>query len=136
MSPDETHQRAVRIKPLVGMLMMPPAHRDPTDRRILQGATAEHGEGMFKPFRTPEAAMRQKPVIAETDTERTSQEDTDDSQRHAGPTEEPGQQRKQGKKMIAGNKNRRHPLDPNGSKGYGRGQRHGAFNWGKTINVR
>src|SRR5579859_3602209 len=50
VAPKECGQGAMRIFLLVGMLVMPAMHGDPTGRRVLQAANAEDCQEMFQPF--------------------------------------------------------------------------------------
>jgi hypothetical protein len=73
MAPEETCQRAMRVRLLVGELMMPAVDRDPARRRFLQAGHRDDRHRVLQPFRAFQAAMGQQPVIAKVDAEQPAQ---------------------------------------------------------------
>ena len=73
VAPEETCKRAMRVRLLVGELMMPAVDRDPACRRFLQTGHRDHHHGVLQPFRTCQAAVGQKPMIAKVDAEQPAQ---------------------------------------------------------------
>ena len=71
----------VRVRLLVGELMMPAVDGDPARRRFLQAGHRDHHHGVLQPFRTFQAAMGEKPVIAKVDAEQPAQMGADESRR-------------------------------------------------------
>ena len=63
----------MRIRLLVGELMVPAMDRDPARRRFLQARHRDHHHGVLQPFRTFQAAVGEQPVIAEVDAEQPAQ---------------------------------------------------------------
>jgi NAD(P)H-nitrite reductase large subunit len=62
MRPEEADEGAMRIGPLVGMLMMHPVNTDPAGGRVLEAAHAQNGIEVLKPCGTNETAMGEQTV--------------------------------------------------------------------------
>jgi hypothetical protein len=71
MAPQEIHERAMRIRSLVGMLVVEAMHGDPTRWCVLQVTHAQDGKAMFQPFWGNETLMRQQAVVTQVDAQRT-----------------------------------------------------------------
>ena len=71
MTPEKVYERAVRIGPFVGMLMMHPMGGDPANARALQIAQPEQSQPALQPCGTGKAAMCQQAMKAEIDPKRT-----------------------------------------------------------------
>ena len=99
MRPQEIDQRAVRIRLLVGVLMVPPMGADPARRRVLHAADSKNGERVFQRLRADHAAMGQQPMKAKADSERAENVKPDEGENNAGPAEQPRHERQQSKKM-------------------------------------
>ena len=57
VTPKEIDQRAVRIRALIGMFMVPAMNRHPVCRGVLETANPQKGESVFKPLRADETAV-------------------------------------------------------------------------------
>jgi len=68
MAPEETCERAMRIRLLVGELMMSTVNRNPACRRFMEAGHCDNRHGMFQRFGAFQATMSQQPVIAKVDT--------------------------------------------------------------------
>ena len=112
MTPEEIHQGAVRIRLLVGMLMMAAVHRDPARRRIFHTANSDDHEHVLQPFRTAKAPMGEQAMIADIDAKQSAQAGRDDGDDHAGPAEIPGDEGEQRHQMVKQDGCRLSPLDP------------------------
>src|ERR1700732_3739441 len=73
VTPEETCKRAMRIRPLVGELMMQTVYRDPAGRGFLEAGHRDDHHGVLQPFGTSQATMGQEPVIATVDAEQPAQ---------------------------------------------------------------
>src|ERR1700761_967831 len=100
MRPKEIDQRAVRIRLLVGMVVVPAMHSDPECRRALQGAYAENRQRVLDPSRTVEAAMGQKAMKADIDAEHAENKKAREGNRDAAPAEEPGHEGQQRQQVV------------------------------------
>ena len=99
MRPQEVNQRTVRIRLVVGMVVMLPMDGDPAGRRVLKAAQTEDRERVLQPFRADERAMGQQPMKAQADAERAEHIQAGERDNDAGPAEEPRHKRQQRKKM-------------------------------------
>ena len=61
----------MRIRLIVGVLMVESVDGDPSSRSVLQAADSEHCQEVFQPGRTPVATVGQQPMIAEVDPQRS-----------------------------------------------------------------
>jgi hypothetical protein len=50
VGPEETRKRAVRVRLLVGVLMMPTVDGDPARRRFLEAGDRDDRHGVLQPF--------------------------------------------------------------------------------------
>ena len=71
MGPQAAISRRVRITLLVGVLMVNAVRRYPSDGSTFESKCAAHGQEILEPFRSLIAAVRQKPVVTDPDTETT-----------------------------------------------------------------
>src|SRR5262245_52527778 len=111
MRPEKMDQRAVGIRLLVGMLVMPPMDRDPTRRSVLEAAHTENSERVFEPFWADEAAVRQQAMKAQADPERSKNVQPEECESDAGPAEKPRYERKQCQKVTCCQPNDIDPSD-------------------------
>ena len=86
-APEETGERTMRIRLLVGELMMAAMDRDPAGRGFLQARHRYHHQSVLQPFRTFQAAVGQQPVVAKVDAEQAAQMGADDGDEQAAPAE-------------------------------------------------
>ena len=100
MGPEETCQRAVRVRLLVGELMMAAMDRDPARRRFLQAGHRDDHHRMLQPFRAFQAAMGEQPVVAKVDAEQPAQMRAHDRDDQAAPAEIAGQERQQREGVV------------------------------------
>src|SRR6202011_1750327 len=73
VAPEETGKRAMRVRLLVGELMVPAVYRDPSGGCFLEAGHRDHHHGVLQPFRAFQAAMGEKPVVAKVDAEQPAQ---------------------------------------------------------------
>ena len=112
MSPEEADQRAVRIGPLVGVLMMHPVDCNPASRRALQRANPQNCEPVLEPFRAAETAMGEQPVVADVDSHGTENVIAQEHEHQSGPCEQPGHQRQRQEKMEGNDHGKIRPEEP------------------------
>ena len=104
-------QRTVGILALVRVLMMPAMHRHPAGRGVLEAADAEDREAMLEPRWNHQPTVREQAMVAKIDAERAEHIEPGDGEEHAGPAEEPRQERKQRDQVIEDHRYRVGPLD-------------------------
>jgi hypothetical protein len=75
---------------LVGDIMVPAMPGDPNHGRFFSATGSQDGERALKPTRAGKPAMRQQPMIAKIDTERSEDIEPQHQKNDPGPTEEPG----------------------------------------------
>src|SRR6185312_8875591 len=100
VAPKKTYPRTVRIRLLIGVLMVTPMSRDPPCRRVLQTADSKDCEAVLKPFRADKPAMCQQPMVAKIDSQRSEDVQPEDCKDDAGPTVEPWKHREQREQMT------------------------------------
>lgn len=105
MSPEECHQRTVRIGLMVGVLVMNSVHRHPTCRGVLHGAHTQKGQQSLEPLRCRHATVGEHAVVADVDTQCSEDIQTQDAQGDSRPTEEPGDKGDAGEQMDQRNGN-------------------------------
>src|SRR5262245_12809640 len=101
MAPKKAHPRTVRIRLIIGVLMVTPMSRDPPCRRVLQTAYSKDCEAVFKPFRADKPTMRQQSMIAKVDPQRSEDVQPEDCKDDARPTVEPWKHCEQRDQMTA-----------------------------------
>jgi hypothetical protein len=69
MCPPRTFFGCVRIAWMVTVLVVYPMHGNPEDRPAFESECAADREQIFHPLRRLKAAMRQQPMVANTDSE-------------------------------------------------------------------
>ena len=111
MTPQEVHQRTVRIGSIVGVLVMDAVHRNPAGGGVLHGADAQDRERVFQPLRTGETLMGEQSVIAKVDPQRAEHVEAKNREHDARPTEEVRKERQAREHMHGGNTNRIPPAD-------------------------
>ena len=111
MRPEEMDQRAMGIRLLVGMLVMPPMDGDPPRRSVLETAHTENGQRVLEPFWADDAAMGQQAMEAQADPERSKNIQPEECETHTGPTEQPRHEREQCQKMTGCQPNGIDPSD-------------------------
>jgi hypothetical protein len=92
----------MRIRLVIGVVVMTPMDRDPTRRRVLKTAQSKDGERVLEPNRAGKGSMRQQPMKAEADAERSEYIQADECDNDACPTEEPGHEGEQRQNMNGG----------------------------------
>src|SRR5262249_55631175 len=112
MTPNKGHKGAVRVRRLVGMLMMQTVHTDPSGRRVLQTAHAENCQRMFEPLRAIEAAVRQQPVIAKINTQCAKDVRAGERKSKSCPAKKPWQKREERYHMKESKADGVRPIDP------------------------
>ena len=95
MAPEETGERTVRVRLLVGELMVPAMDRDPARGRVLQAGHRDDRKSMLQPFGTFQAAVGQQPVIAKVDAEQPAQMGGDQRHGKTAPAESAGHEGQQ-----------------------------------------
>ena len=100
MAPEETGQRRMWVRLVVGVLMMPAVDRDPAGRGLLQAGHRDDDHRVLEPFRTFQPAMREQPVVAKVDAEQPAQMRAEDGHGQAAPTEIAGHERQHGEGVI------------------------------------
>src|SRR5258708_19727659 len=73
VAPEEACKRAVRVRLLVGELMMPAVYGDPPCGRFLEARHRDDHHRVLQPFRTFQAAMGQKPMVAKVVSKQPAQ---------------------------------------------------------------
>jgi len=99
VSPEEAHERAVRVLIVVRMMMMLPMDRDPMRRRVLDTASTQECEAALKPEWAGETAMREKPMKAEINPKHAENIKPSEQEKHPCPTEEPGENSERGNQV-------------------------------------
>ena len=100
VAPEEARQRAMRVRLLVGELMVPAVDRDPARRRFLQARHRDHHHRVLQPFRTFQAAMGEQPVVAKVDAEQSAQMGAGDGDDQPAPAEITGQEGQHRGQMV------------------------------------
>ena len=111
VSPEQIDQRAMRIRLLVGVLVMQTMDRDPLRRRVLHAQHAERREGSLQPLRHDEALVRQQAVITQVDAERAEDIEPQHGEHDARPTEEVRHEREASDRMKHDERDRVIPDD-------------------------
>ncbi len=125
MAPEETCQRAVRVRLLVGELMMPAVDRDPARRGFLQAGDRDDRQSMLQPFRAFQAAVGQQPVIAKVDAEQPAQMRGEQGYDKTAPAESAGHESQQRQAVPGADDDDVGPVEL--ERRYPRGQRHPRF---------
>ena len=84
----------VRVRLLVGELMMAAVNGDPARRCFLQAGHRDDDHGVLEPFGTFQAAVGEKPMVAKVDAEQPAQMGADDRNDEAAPGEIAGHEGK------------------------------------------
>ena len=73
-----SRMRRMGILVVIGMLVMHPVGGDPPDHRPLHGHAPHHPEQPGDPPRRPEALMREKPMVAQSDSQSAHEVEADE----------------------------------------------------------
>ena len=110
--PEEADQRAVRIRPLVGVLMMHPMDCNPASWRALQRANTQEREPVLEPFRASETAVGEQPVVSDIDTHGPKHIVAQKYQHQPGPGEQSRDQRQRQEQMEGDDHGKVRPEEP------------------------
>src|SRR5882724_8497859 len=86
VAPEETGKRAMRVRLPVGELMVPAVDSHPACGGFLEAGHRDDHHRVLQPFRTCQAAMGQKPVIAKVDAKQPAQMGAEHGDDEAAPT--------------------------------------------------
>src|SRR3981189_21701 len=100
VAPEEACKRAVRVRLLVRELMMPAVYGEPARGRFLEARHRDDHHGVLQPFRTFQAAMGQKPVIAKVDAKQPAQMGPEHGYDEATPAKIARQKSQQRRGMV------------------------------------
>jgi len=96
MRPHKAGKRTMRVRLFVGVLVVLPMNADPAGWGVLDTAQAQNSEEVLQPFGASEASVGEQAMVAQTNAERAEDIEAKECRCQAGPTEEPGHERKQG----------------------------------------
>jgi hypothetical protein len=91
---------AMRVRLLVGELMMPAMDGDPARGCFLEAGDRDDHHGVLQPFRTFQPAVGEKPVIAKVDAKQPAQMCAEHGYEQAAPAEIAGHKGQQRDSMI------------------------------------
>ena len=78
-------KRAMRVRLLVGELMMPAVYGDPARGRFLQAGHRDDHHGVLQPFGAFQAAVGEKSMIAKVDAKQPAEMCAEGGQDEAAP---------------------------------------------------
>ncbi len=112
VTPEEADQGAVRIRLLVGVLMMHPMDCNPASWRALQRANTKQREAVLEPFRALETAVGEQPVVTNVDTHRPEHIVAQEDEHQPGPGKQSGDQRQRQEQMESNDHDKVRPEEP------------------------
>src|SRR4029078_4425456 len=104
-------ERTMRVRLIIGEMVVLAMYRDPAGGRILQAADTDDGKGILRPFRAAKTAMAQQTMVAKIDSDAAEKIHAEKRKRGAGPAEIPGNEGQQGQHMIAADSEGVAPVD-------------------------
>jgi hypothetical protein len=102
----------MRVLLFVGVFMVLPMYADPASWGVLGTAQAQDSEEVLQPFGASEASVSEQAMEAQTNAKRTENIEAEQCRCQAGPTEEPGYERKQGDQVDPSDYRRVDPGQP------------------------